>query len=108
MRLGIDKTAPTQGMCRHRPRALDEATKKGHCGLRVDELCPLAAALLEVDEDLVRTALDLERVVCGRRGNPTSRLRTCSIETLHRRAGRRRTPDRSPASAERGCARAPA
>ena len=52
--------------------------------------------------NLVRTALDLGRVVCGRRGNPTSRLRTYPTETLHRRAGRRRTPDRSPASAERG------
>ena len=55
--------------------------------------------------NLVRTVLDLERVVCGRRENPTSRLRTCSTETLHRRAGRRRTPDRRPASAEPGSAR---
>ncbi len=84
-RLGIEKTATTRvgaGI----GYALDEATKKGHCGLPVDELRPLAAERLEVDEDLVHTALDLERVVCGRRGNPTSRLSTYSTETLYRRA----------------------
>ena len=101
MQLGIEKTATTRVRAGI-GYALDEATKKGHCGLPVDELRPLAAERLEVDEDRVRTALDLERVVCGRRWNPTSRLTTYSTETLYRRAGRRRTPGRSPASAERG------
>ena len=49
MKLGVEKAATT------RVRAgigyvLDEATKKGPCGLPVDELRPLAVALLEVDE----------------------------------------------------------
>ena len=48
MKLGVEKAATT------RVRAgigyvLDEATKKGHCGLPVDEFRPLAAEL-EVDE----------------------------------------------------------
>ncbi len=49
MKPGVEKAATT------RVRAgigyvLDEATKKGPCGLPADELRPLAAALLEVDE----------------------------------------------------------
>ena len=106
MKLGVEKTAATQGTCRHRPRA-----RRGYEGtLRTARrrAPPAGGRAGSKSTNLVRTALDIERVVCGRRGNPTSRLRTCSTETLHRRAGRRRTPDRSPASAERGCARAPA
>ena len=49
MKPGVEKAATT------RVRAgvgyvLDESTKKGPCGLPADELRPLAAALLEVDE----------------------------------------------------------
>src|SRR5499426_228632 len=33
---------------------------EGHCGLPTDELVPLAEQLLEVPQDLIRTALDLE------------------------------------------------
>jgi ATP-dependent exoDNAse (exonuclease V) alpha subunit len=40
--------------------ALTEAMDEGHCGLPSDELMPLAAQLLEVPQDLIRTALDLE------------------------------------------------
>jgi exodeoxyribonuclease V alpha subunit len=59
MRLGIEKTA----MVRVRAGisyALTEAMDEGHCGLPTDELVPLAEKLLEVTEELVRTALDLE------------------------------------------------
>jgi exodeoxyribonuclease V alpha subunit len=59
MKLGIDKTA----MIRVRPGisyALTEAMDEGHCGLPVAELTPLAEKLLDVPQDLIRTALDLE------------------------------------------------
>ena len=59
MKLGIEKTA----MVRVRAGisyALTEAMDEGHCGLPVDELGPLASRLLEVSDDLIRTALDLE------------------------------------------------
>ncbi len=59
MRLGIGKTA----MVRVRAgigHALAEAMDEGHCGLPEEELGPLAAKLLEVPADLIRTALDLE------------------------------------------------
>src|SRR6266699_5171156 len=59
MKLGIDKTA----MVRVRAGisyALTEAMDEGHCGLPSDELVPLAEKLLEVPQELVRTALDLE------------------------------------------------
>src|SRR3974390_2022558 len=59
MRLGIEKTA----MVRVRSGisyALTEAMDEGHCGLPTEELIPLAEKLLEVPQDLVRTALDLE------------------------------------------------
>jgi exodeoxyribonuclease V alpha subunit len=58
-KLGIEKTA----MIRVRAGisyALTEAMDEGHCGLPIDELVPLAEKLLEVPEELVRTALDLE------------------------------------------------
>jgi exodeoxyribonuclease V alpha subunit len=58
-RLGIAKTA----MIRVRAGisyALTEATNDGHCGLPLEELLPLAGALLEVEATLVQTALDLE------------------------------------------------
>ncbi len=59
MKLGIDKTA----LVRVRAGisyALTEAMDEGHCGLPTDHLVPLAEKLLEVPQELVRTALDLE------------------------------------------------
>ncbi len=59
MKLGIEKTA----MVRVRAGisyALAEAMDEGHCGLPAEELGPLASRLLEVTNDLIRTALDLE------------------------------------------------
>ena len=59
MKLGIAKTA----MVRVRAGigyALTEAMDEGHCGLPEEELGPLAARLLEIPDDLIRTALELE------------------------------------------------
>ena len=59
MKLGIEKAA----MVRVRAGisyALTEAMDEGHCGLPIDELLALATALLEVQKDLVETALTLE------------------------------------------------
>src|SRR4029077_6191479 len=53
MKLGIEKTAMI------RVRAGD-ARAEGHCGLPTDELVPLAEKLLEVPQQLIRTALELE------------------------------------------------
>jgi len=58
-KLGVDKTA----MIRVRAGisyALTEAMDDGHCGLPTDGLVPLAEKLLEISQDLIRTALDLE------------------------------------------------
>ena len=59
MKLGIEKTA----MVRVRAGisyALTEAMDEGHCGLPREQLIPLAEKLLEVPQQLIRTALDLE------------------------------------------------
>jgi exodeoxyribonuclease V alpha subunit len=59
MKLGIEKTA----MVRVRAGisyALTEAMDEGHCGLPTGELGPLAEKLLEVPQELIGTALDLE------------------------------------------------
>jgi exodeoxyribonuclease V alpha subunit len=59
MKLGIEKTA----MVRVRAGisyALAEAMNEGHCGLPTEELMPLSEKLLEVPQELVRTALELE------------------------------------------------
>jgi exodeoxyribonuclease V alpha subunit len=59
MKLGIEKSA----MVRVRAGisyALTEAMEEGHCGLPTDELLPLAEKLLEVPQQLIRTALGLE------------------------------------------------
>src|SRR6516225_4671615 len=59
MKLGIAKTA----MIRVRAGisyALTDAMDEGHCGLPTDELVPLAEKLLEVPQQLIRTALELE------------------------------------------------
>ncbi|HKN29352.1 MAG TPA: ATP-dependent RecD-like DNA helicase [Roseiarcus sp.] len=60
MKLGIEKTA----MIRLRAGvsfALAEAMDEGHCGLPTERLMPLAKDLLEAPEELIVTALDLER-----------------------------------------------
>src|SRR5215467_1783287 len=74
MKLGIEKSA----MIRIRAGisyALTEAMNEGHCGLPTDELAPLAEKLLEVPQQLVSTALDLEvqegMVVADRIGEVT-------------------------------------
>ena len=59
MKLGIEKTA-TMRVRAGISYALTEVMDEGHCGLPTDELVPLAEKLLEVPEELVRTALDLE------------------------------------------------
>src|SRR6266478_870004 len=59
MKLGIEKAA----MIRVRAGisyALTEAMHEGHSGLPTAELTPLAEKLLDVPQDLIRTALDLE------------------------------------------------
>src|SRR5262245_64832508 len=59
IKLGVEKTA----MIRVRAGisyALTEAMDDGHCGLPTDELVPMAEKLLEVPQQLIRTALDLE------------------------------------------------
>ena len=59
IRLGIEKTA----MIRVRAGtsyALTEAMGQGHCGLPSEELVPLVIELLEVEADLVQTALAFE------------------------------------------------
>lgn len=58
-KLGIEKNA----MIRVRAGisyALAEATGNGHCGLPEKELIPLAVKLLEVQEELIQTAIKLE------------------------------------------------
>jgi len=59
MKLGVEKTA----MIRLRAGisyALAEAVDDGHCGFPTAELLPLAEGLLEVTQELICTALDLE------------------------------------------------
>jgi exodeoxyribonuclease V alpha subunit len=59
MKLGIEKAA----MVRVRAGisyALTEAMDEGHCGLPTGELVPLAEKLLEVPQESIGTALDLE------------------------------------------------
>ena len=59
MRLGIDRGA----MIRIRAGisyALSEAMDDGHCGLPIEALAPLAVALLQVPQELVQAALELE------------------------------------------------
>src|SRR6201987_2466638 len=59
IKLGIEKTA-TMRVRAGISYALTESMDEGHCGLPADELVPLAETLLEVPQELVRTALDLE------------------------------------------------
>jgi exodeoxyribonuclease V alpha subunit len=59
MKLGIEKTA-TIRVRAGISYALTEAMDEGHCALPTEELLPLAEKLLEVPQQLIRTALDLE------------------------------------------------
>jgi exodeoxyribonuclease V alpha subunit len=59
MKLGIEKNA-TIRVRAGISYALTEAMDEGHCGLPTEELVPLAEKLLEVPQQLVRTALELE------------------------------------------------
>ena len=59
MKLGIEKIA-TIRVRAGISYALTEAMDEGHCGLPTEELFPLAEKLLEVPQQLVRTALELE------------------------------------------------
>jgi len=59
MKLGVEKTA-TIRVRAGISYALTEAMDDGHCGLPTADLVPLAEKLLEVGNDLIRTALDLE------------------------------------------------
>src|SRR5262249_51676170 len=58
-KVGIEKTAMI-GVRSGISYALTEGMDEGHCGLPTDELVPLAERLLEVPQQLIRTALDLE------------------------------------------------
>ena len=71
LKLGIEKTA----LIRVRAGisyALTGAMDKSHCGLPTDQLVRLAEKLLEVPQQLIQTAVELERhegtVVAGRVG----------------------------------------
>ncbi len=57
MNLGIEKPARVRAGISY---ALTEAMDEGHCGLPTDELVPLAEKLLEVPQQLIQTALELE------------------------------------------------
>jgi exodeoxyribonuclease V alpha subunit len=59
MKLGIEKTAVIR-LRAGISYALTEAMDEGHCGLPTEELLPLAEKLLEVQQELIRTALELE------------------------------------------------
>src|SRR5215207_5209072 len=55
-KLGVEKTSP-QRLRAGVSFALQTATDEGHCGLPVEMLVTLAEKLLEVDADLIRTAV---------------------------------------------------
>jgi|SRR5215472_8340544 len=83
MKLGIEKTA----IVRVRAGisyALTEAMDEGHCGLPTDELVPLAEKLLEVPEELVRTALDLELTEGSVIAEPVGETPCVFLTGLHR------------------------
>ena len=83
MRLGIGKTA----MIRVRAgvaHALTEAMDDGHCGLPAEELEPMAAALLEAPEDLVRTAIGEELAAGNVVADRVGQTRCVFLTGLHR------------------------
>ena len=59
MKLGMTREAP-QRVRAGISFALQEATDDGNCGLPIEDLVKLAVTLLEVDESVVRTALNHE------------------------------------------------
>ena len=59
MKLGIEKIA-TIRVRAGISYALTEAMEDGHCGLPTEELLSLAEKLLEVPQQLIRTALELQ------------------------------------------------
>jgi exodeoxyribonuclease V alpha subunit len=59
IKLGIEKTAMIRGRAGI-SYALTQAMDEGHCGLPTEQLVPLTEKLLEVSQQLIRTALELE------------------------------------------------
>src|SRR5499433_1837190 len=83
MRLGIEKTA----MIRVRAGisyALTVAMDNGHCGLPTNELVPLAEKLLEIPQDVIRTALDLELAEGTVIADQVSEIDCIFLGSLHR------------------------
>jgi exodeoxyribonuclease V alpha subunit len=62
----MEKTAP-QRVRAGISFALQTAMDEGHCGLPIDQLTGLAERLLEVDAEIVRSAIHHE--IAGSRGN---------------------------------------
>src|SRR3954466_6981529 len=58
-KLGVEKTSP-QRLRAGVSFALQTATDEGHCGLPIDQLTGLAERLLEVEADLIRSAIHHE------------------------------------------------
>ena len=94
MKLGIEKTA----MIRVRAGvsyALTEAMDEGHCGLPTEELTPLAEKLLEVPQELIRTAIEVElqegTVIADRVGE-TACVFLAGLHRAERTIGERLSP----------------
>ena len=94
-KLGMEKTAP-QRIRAGISFALQTATDEGHCALPVEALTRLAEQLLEVDQDLIRTAI-VEELVQGRGGLGHHRRRDLPVPqgALLVRAGHRLPADRA-------------
>jgi exodeoxyribonuclease V alpha subunit len=83
MKLGVAKTA----MIRVRAGisyALTVAMDDGHCGLPTNELVPLAEKLLEIPQDVIRTALDLELAEGTVIADQVSEIDCIFLGSLHR------------------------
>jgi hypothetical protein len=92
IKLGIEKMA----MIRVRAGisyALTEAMDEGHCGLPTEELLPLVEKLLEVPQQLVQTALDLELQEGGGRRPSWTKALCISSRSTSRGADHRRAAD---------------
>jgi exodeoxyribonuclease V alpha subunit len=63
---------------------LTEAMDDGHCALPTNELVPLAEKLLEIPQDLVRTALDLELAEGTVIADQVGEIDCIFLATLHR------------------------
>ena len=82
-KLGIDKTATVRvgaGIA----HVLSEATKDGHCGLPEEELVETASRLLEVPEELIRSALEQELKVESLVRVPVARTPCIFLSILHK------------------------